>query len=477
MKERGGNFMNIRKIFFIWIAFVFHITIVFADTWGEKIERLKPSVVNLEVVSQVGLETYTPGSWYGTGFIVDAKKGIVATNQHIASVSPVQIKINFIDGSSTSGKVLYYDYTHDFAFIQFDPASVSLALQEVKLGSSFDLKLQDEVLLIGNSEGEAYTVKLGRVANLVVDKGDRHSATIHTTIDRAGGASGSAVFNEKEEVIGLHYKGSDTSSFELRIEYIKDALLVIQKGEKPKRGEIGIQLNYLSLDDAIHHLGIQEAFREIYKTQFPQSHKVTTVLSVIPCSSAFGVLKAGDVILSVNDQMIGDNLYLLDKLIDEKVDQKVKITVLRFDGNHVFELFVQDAEKQKIKKFVLLGGAVFHDLSSDMRRIFHCEEKGVLMNRSEEGSIFQILGSSAENSVENKRVLVKEIAGQPIDDLNTFIQVVSRMEDKQGTYVVFHDLRNEYKGPRVTVLTFNLTFGPLRVFVWDENTHSWIKQE
>ena len=50
--------------------------------------------------------------------------------------------------------MLYYDYYHDFAFVQFDPASLALNLKEPTLGSSFALRPQQTVFLIGNNERE-----------------------------------------------------------------------------------------------------------------------------------------------------------------------------------------------------------------------------------------------------------------------------------------------------------------------------------
>ena len=104
----------------------------------------------------------------------------------------------------------------------------------MQLGSWRDLALGDELLLIGNNEKEEYSIKRGRVANLNVNKGDRHSSYIHTTFDRTGGSSGSPVWNTKGEVIGIHARGTDTSSFELPINYVIDALKRTSKrGDNP----------------------------------------------------------------------------------------------------------------------------------------------------------------------------------------------------------------------------------------------------
>ena len=154
-------------------------------------------VVNVETSSEVVFETESKGTNFATGFIVDAERGLIVTNRHVTGSSPSYVKINFYNGSFTEAKMLYYDPTHDFGFYKIDPDEVLFELQAVQLGSWRDLALGDELLLIGNNEKEEYSIKFGTVANLNVNKGDRHSSYIHTTFDRTGGSSGSPCLEHK----------------------------------------------------------------------------------------------------------------------------------------------------------------------------------------------------------------------------------------------------------------------------------------
>ena len=208
--------------------------------WTEQIASFKPMVVNIETASEVVFETESKGTNFATGFVVDTERGIIATNRHVTGSSPAYIKINFHDGSFTEAKILYYDPTHDFGFYKIDPVEVDFELQSVTLGKWDKLSLGDELLLIGNNEKEEYSIKTGRIANLNVNKGDRHSSYIHTTFDRTGGSSGSPVWNTTGEVIAIHARGTDTSSFELPIDYLIDALKLIQNEMPIERGEIGV---------------------------------------------------------------------------------------------------------------------------------------------------------------------------------------------------------------------------------------------
>ena len=66
--------------------------------WTEQIKAFKPMVVNVETSSEIVFETEVLGTSFATGFVIDAKRGIIATNRHVTGSSPSYVKINFYDG-------------------------------------------------------------------------------------------------------------------------------------------------------------------------------------------------------------------------------------------------------------------------------------------------------------------------------------------------------------------------------------------
>ena len=442
-----------------------------AHDWTDQIGAFKPMVVNVETSSEVVFETETKGTSFATGFVVDAERGIIATNQHVTGTSPAYVKINFFDGSFTEAKILYYDPSHDLGFYQIDPKEVQFDLQAVKLGSWRELALGDELLLIGNNEKEEYSIKFGAVANLNVNKGDRHSSYIHTTFDRTGGSSGSPVWNSQGQVIGIHARGTDTSSFELPIEYLSIALKQIQAGAPIRRGEIGVDLELISIGEAIKNFRLPEAARAEIGPSETGTPKVIQVESVIPRTSGTAYLRASDIIYRINAELIRDDLYAFDAALNGAVGQRVTLDIYRNGDAITVEVPVEDLESQKVQRFVRLAGSVLHDITPELRRRLYYQGDGVYLPYADAGSSFSRLGARERNG--NSKVVILEIDGQPVKNLRDFIAASKGIADRQHTYVVVRDFNRFDSSPTPKSVTVNLKFGPLEVFAWDQGTLEW----
>ena len=441
--------------------------------WTEQIDAFKPMVVNVETSSEVVFETEAKGTSFATGFIVDAEQGIIATNRHVTGSSPSYVKINFYDGSFTEAQVLYYDPTHDFGFYKIDPEEVLFELQAVQLGSWRDLALGDELLLIGNNEKEEYSIKFGRVANLNVNKGDRHSSYIHTTFDRTGGSSGSPVWNTNGEVIAIHARGTDTSSFELPINYVIDALKQIQNGGTIQRGEIGVDLELISIGEAIKHFGLPEASRAEIGPSDSGTPKVIQIESIIPKTTGEANLLASDIIYRINGKLIRDDLYTFDAILNENAGKNVSLDIYRNGQAVTVEVLVEDIELKKVRRFVRFAGSIFHDITPQLRHLLYFEAAGVYLPHADAGSSFSRVGIRERSG--NSKVVVQEINGRAIGNLDDFINACAEISDGQHTYVVIRDFNRFDSSPTPRSLTINLKFGPLDVFEWNEVNLDWEK--
>ena len=135
----------------------------------------------------------------GSGFII-TDDGYVVTNYHVVEDSR-SIDVVLYDNSSYSATLEGYDSSNDVAVLKIEGD-----FQPVKLGSSDDLIVGDQVVAIGNPLGElTSTLTVGYVSA----KG-RDVSTDSTTINMIqtdcainSGNSGGPLFNMKGEVVGI----------------------------------------------------------------------------------------------------------------------------------------------------------------------------------------------------------------------------------------------------------------------------------
>lgn len=436
------------------------------------VAQLKPGVVNIEVSVQHGLNTEATGKRTGTGFIVDAERGIIATNRHVVGTSPALIKIVFEDGSTAEARIWYYDAWHDFAFIKLEPDAARPPLKALTLGDSWALKEQEDVLLVGNNDVQEYSVKFGKTANLWLCRDRRHSATIQTTFDRAGGSSGSPVFNSSGQVVAIHFSGSDTTSFELRIEYLKDALAQLLKDGKTARGEIGVDLDTMLISDARKHFKLPEDLAKDISALRPDLKRLVYVETVSPRTASEGQLQPGDLILKVEGRWIGDDVYLFDKLIDERVGRKAALTLLRNGHQLIVRLPVEDAEAQKVRMFVLFAGGVIHMMTPEHRLGLNIEGDGVFLPQAERGSSFADLGR--EGAPTKYLIVIESVNGVPTPDLDRFMDVAKALKDGDHIYVNVSDRWRTQSNTLAHPVRLDLKYFPLRVFDWSDKKLEWV---
>ncbi|MFH1723125.1 MAG: trypsin-like peptidase domain-containing protein [Elusimicrobiota bacterium] len=447
----------------------------FGEIPGSLVQELKPTVVNIEISVQHGLNTEGTGVNKGTGFIVDAERGIIATNRHVVGTSPGRIKIVFEDGRTAEARHWHYDNWHDFAFIRLDKTDEDLQLQAVRLGDSWKLTEQQDVLLIGNNDAQEYSVKFGKTANLHLCKGQRHSATIQTTFDRAGGSSGSPVFNADGEVVGIHFAGSDSTSFEMRVEYLADALRQLTRTGSVRRGDIGVALDTMLISDAKKHFRLPDEAAYKVAALRDDIKRMVYVEYVAPMSPAEGHIQAGDLVLEVEKEWLGDDVYRFDKLVDSRVGRKVSLTVVRGGKVRDVRLPVQDAEKDKVRSFVLFAGGVLHDVTPYQRLSYNLVGEGVFLTQAEKGSSFADLGR--EGSHTKYLLLIEGVNGVPTPSLERFIEVVRDFRDGDRIYVLVQDRWRTQSITRAHPVRLDLKYFPLRVFDWSEADLEWVPRE
>jgi len=256
----------------------------------------------------------------GSGVIVDAKKGIVLTNNHVID-NAEEILVSLVDGRSFTAKLLGSDPELDIAILQIEADK----LTEVTISDSSLLEVGDFVVAIGNPFGLGQTVTTGIVSALGRSGLgiEGYENFIQTDASINPGNSGGALVNLAGELVGINTAiiapsgGNVGIGFAIPVNMVKASMKQITENGEVRRGQIGVGIQ-----------DITPALREAFGLKNGQlGVLISKVVSGSPAESAG--IKSGDIITAVDGEPTISTGQLRSRIGIKKINDKVKLTVLR----------------------------------------------------------------------------------------------------------------------------------------------------
>ncbi len=265
-----------------------------------------------------GNEEDQPESSLGSGVIV-SDKGLILTNDHVVA-SADQIEVALADGRKLSAKVVGTDPDTDLAVLQVDAKD----LPAITFAASDKLSVGDVVLAIGNPFGVGQTVTQGIVSAL----GRNHLGIntyenfIQTDASINPGNSGGALIDAEGNLVGVNSAiysrngGSMGIGFAIPASIARQVMEQIAVSGSVTRGWIGIEAQDITPELA-----------ESFKLAQARGSLIAGVLRNSPADLA-GV-KAGDVLLAINDKEVADSSSMLNLIAVLKPNEKAVLKIAR----------------------------------------------------------------------------------------------------------------------------------------------------
>lgn len=256
----------------------------------------------------------------GSGFVIDAAKGLIVTNNHVIQDAD-EIKVILQDNTSLDAEVLGRDPKIDVALLKVDLKGIKLT--EVSFGDSDTMRVGDWVVAIGNPFGLGGSVTAGIISargrNIHAGPYDDF---IQTDAAINKGNSGGPLFDLDGNVIGINTAiyspsgGSVGIGFSVPSNIAKTVLADLEKFGHTRRGWLGVRIQTVS-DEIAENLGLDPA----------RGALVTSVAEGGPAEKA-GV-KKGDVVISFNDKNVSEMRKLPRIVAETEVGKKVNMQVWR----------------------------------------------------------------------------------------------------------------------------------------------------
>jgi S1-C subfamily serine protease len=439
--------------------------------WRRTLERIASGVVAIKVDATRAFDTEWNESSQATGFVVDARRGLILTNRHVVAPGPVRAEALFVNQEEVELTPVYRDPIHDFGFFRYDPAKLRyIKPAELPLVPE-KAQLGREIRVVGNDAGEQLSILSGTIARLrrpAPDYGrgnynDFNTFYLQAASSTSGGSSGSPVIDVDGRAVALNAGGSNeaASSFFLPLERVTRALALVQAGRPVTRGAISTIFSYEPFDE-LHRLGLQESTQAAIRRRFPDQTGMLVVNQVIPGGTADGKLEVGDILVKISGEYLAD-FAPLDAVLDDSVGKDVRLTVERNGQSLDLDVPVQDLHALTPAEYLEFGDAVVHVLSLQQARHYNRAIGGIYVaNPGYVLGTAAILRSSIIVSVDDTPVTT-------LDDLET---VLARLADQQRAAVRFFTFEDPATS-KLRVIRMDRRWFPARRCHRDDSTGVW----
>lgn len=449
-----------------------------ADLW----KRGVVSITNLVIKSPYN----HTGEFYGTGFLIDKARGIIATNKHVVNnVNINDSTITFHNGREIKAKLLYSDPQSDFSFLEVPPKSLPTDAIELKFSNSMP-KLYEAVTIIGNNEGQGFSIQTGTITSVFEISNYFPDQTLRISLNAKGGSSGSPILNKKGEVIAINYAVDNTYAYALSIGYLDDAYQKIKKSEAPIRKDIGAIFSYYSLDKAVRTLGFSESLIADYIKKFPDSlNKVIIVNSILHGAPAEKLLLPADIIWAINGKQIGPNLYELQKTFNNS-GTSVNVSIYRNGKPMDLVIPVYDLKSHEISKMLSLDSAILFEADEYIRFITGAPIGSVFAVNIERTSGLASIDTVSIDGNPSYSLQIVRIDDKDINSLDDLIALVPTLRKKQDFVVYYRNLAGQSGYNKSLYFNRMLQFQSINyspyddepaLYVYDEKQKVWITKK
>lgn len=381
----------------------------------------------------------------GSGFIIDAKKGIVVTNNHVIQGGKL-FELTLQDERVVNAKLIGADPLTDIALLKINNPH---NLKEVKFGDSSKAKVGDWVVAVGNPHGLGGTVTKGIVSarGRNINSG-LYDDYIQTDAPINPGNSGGPLFNTNGEVIGINSiiisssGGSSGLGFSIPSNLAIDIVNSLEKYGKVKRAWLGVELQPVDRK-MLESMGVKQDYGSLIVKVGRQS----------PADKAG--IKPEDIILKIDGIQISKKNRLPHIIATRPIGKKIKFEGLRNGKKKVF--YVRLVERKEDQKFNAIPN---EDKSTDEQKYFGMTllEASPVINKkfgyNDDVSgliIKQIENDSMAYGMLPVGGLIKKVNQIDIKTVADFKKIIKKSKSLKRRYVLFSIIENNGKHSYITV--------------------------
>lgn len=271
----------------------------------------------------------------GSGFVV-SEEGLIVTNKHVVADTSAAYRIFTRENKLYEVEKIYRDPANDLAILKVNAPKGEL--KPVELGDSSELKVGQFVVAIGTALGEfRNTVTTGVISGLgrgivagsPFEGAENLENVIQTDAAINPGNSGGPLINSAGQVIGVSVavaSGAQNIGFALPINIVKESLDNFNRTGQFSRPYLGVRYRMIDQKEAVAKGWIEGA-------------GIVEVVNGSP-AEADG-LRAGDIIIKVDNERVEEANDLAKIISQKKVGEEIRVTVWRDGQEKSFKIVLR----------------------------------------------------------------------------------------------------------------------------------------
>ncbi|ETV93362.1 hypothetical protein H310_12625 [Aphanomyces invadans] len=303
-------------------------------------------------------------SFEAIGYVVDADRGYVLVDKSAVQVFMAHVTVCVAGSIAVPATIRYLHPVHNFALVQFDPTrvghtpatpvlkSLPLTISQTttdgvgQCQGTCGITCGSELSFVGlTNMGTVITastivVKIDRLVISDLDVPRFKSGPVEVwTVDAVHASALGGVFVRHGVVVALYLEFSlddatdaDTGNIvpqsvsrAVPLDVMRDLLTTIQSGgtPPPSVSVVPVEWSTIGLNKARAGLGLTSAWTNRLASKYPDTRQVLTVLRCAAHSQASTVLQSGDILLSVNDEVVVKD-FDIDRLMVEAASSRLR---------------------------------------------------------------------------------------------------------------------------------------------------------
>jgi len=365
-------------------------------TFATGLERALPAVVQVTTLGQSegpssGENEPRPIS-SGSGAIIDAREGIVVTNNHVVEGGR-KFTVDMTDGRIFDAVLIGTDKATDLAVLKIEASGLS----QIEVVNSDSLRTGDLAFAVGYPLGLDQTLTMGVISGMGRSgMGDRIEDYIQTDAAVNSGNSGGPLLDSRGRLIGINTSilsggggGNDGIAFAVPSRILMYVVAQLRESGEVRRGTTGAILGSLNAERS-RDLGLGIV-------------RGAVIEDVAPGSSAEAAgLRRGDIVTRIQNRPVSNAGTVAATIGIAAPGTSLDITYLRDGHEHRTSLTSEMVEQIRVvvgQRTVQAFGAQFQNLFASVADENSTDRIGVVVSSVEGGSEAARQGLQAGDTV------------------------------------------------------------------------------